>query len=58
VRVIILHDHVNPDQEVLVDGDNVQAVAPFGFGSSVQLASGAVVGVHESPDDVRKLLVD
>jgi len=55
MKVILLHDHINPTQVVPVDGDSIQAVVPFGSGSSIQIASGGVVSVHETPLEVEKL---
>jgi hypothetical protein len=53
-RLITLHDHLNPTQEIEVDADSITSVAPFGSGSSVQCGQG-VIGVHESPAEVRAL---
>jgi hypothetical protein len=55
MKLITLHDHLNPNQEVLVDADSISSVTPFGSGSSVQCASG-LVGVHESPQEVAEVI--
>ena len=51
MRRIVLHDHLNPTQEVLLDADQICTVTPFGSGSSV-MCGGNVVGVHETPSEV------
>ena len=67
MRLITLHDILNPSQVVEIDADAVLSVAPFGSGSSVRLSPGHVirpgrpytpgsVGVHETPEEVRRLL--
>jgi hypothetical protein len=55
MKLITLHDHMNPSQEVLVDSDSISSVAPFGSGSSIQCAQG-LVGVHESPHEVAEAI--
>jgi hypothetical protein len=54
--MIELHDHLNPDQIVLVDADSIQGVTPFGSGSSLQMESGASIGVHETPEQVEQCI--
>jgi hypothetical protein len=51
MRLISLHDHLNPDQEVEVDADSITSVTPFGSGSSIMCGQG-LVGVHETPHEV------
>jgi hypothetical protein len=55
MRIIELHDHLNPTQVVPLDADAIEAVTPFGSGSSVGMASGQVYGVHEKPEEVEAL---
>jgi hypothetical protein len=55
MKLITLHDHLNPTQEVLVDADSISSVTPFGSGSSVQCGQG-LVGVHESPHEVAEAI--
>jgi hypothetical protein len=55
VRLITLHDHLNPAQEVEVDADSITSVAPFGSGSSIQCGQG-LVGVHENPHEVAEAI--
>jgi hypothetical protein len=55
MKMITLHDHLNPTQEVLVDADSITSVTPFGSGSSVQSGQG-LVGVHESPHEVAEAI--
>ena len=40
MKLITLHDHMNPDQEVLVDADSITSVVPFGSGSAIQCGGG------------------
>jgi hypothetical protein len=54
MRLITLHDHLNPSREVKVDADTITSIAPFGSGSSVQSGMG-LVGVHETPEEVEAL---
>jgi hypothetical protein len=56
MRIIVLHDHLNPSQEVPVDADQISAVTVFGSGSSVMVAGMGVVAVHETPHEVLELL--
>ncbi len=53
MKMIMLHDHLNPDQEVLVDADSITSVVPFGSGSAIQ-CGGGLVGVHENPQEVEE----
>jgi hypothetical protein len=55
MRLITLHDHLNPSQEVEVDADSITSVAPFGSGSSIQCGQG-LVGVHETPHEVAEAI--
>jgi hypothetical protein len=55
-RWTTLHELNNPAQTVEVDADSVCAVVGYGTGSSLQLAAGGVVAVHETPTEVRKIL--
>lgn len=55
MKLITLHDHLNPTQEVLVDADSITSVTAFGSGSSVQCGQG-LVGVHESPHEVAEAI--
>ena len=55
MKLITLHDHMNPSQEVLMDADSITSVAPFGSGSSIQCAQG-LVGVHENPHEVAEAI--
>ncbi|HEY6371641.1 MAG TPA: hypothetical protein VIX37_13765 [Candidatus Sulfotelmatobacter sp.] len=50
MKLITLHDHLNPSQEVLVDADSITSVVPFGSGSAIQ-CGGGLVGVHETPQE-------
>ena len=55
----MLHDSLNPTQELLIDADAVVTVTPLPSGSSVQFAHGptrAAVTVHETPGEVLRLL--
>lgn len=53
---VTLHELNNPAREVEVDADSVCAVVGCETGSSLQLVSGGVVAVHESPIEVRRIL--
>ena len=55
MKLITLHDHLNPSQEVEVDADSITSVVPFGSGSSIQCGAG-LIGVHETPDEVREAI--
>lgn len=55
---IILHDHMNPNDEIPVEADAIVSATPFGSGSSVSLSNGATIGVHETPMEVEKLKRD
>ena len=55
MKLITLHDHLNPTREVLIDADSITSVTPFGSGSSIQCGQG-LVGVHESPEEVAELI--
>lgn len=55
MRLLTLHDHLNPTREVVVNADAIQSIAPFGSGSSVQVEA-SIVGVHETPEEIAKLL--
>jgi hypothetical protein len=56
MKIIELHDHLNPTQVVPVDAESIKAVTPFGSGSSVLLADVGVVAVHETPAQVEALM--
>jgi hypothetical protein len=51
MRLITLHDHINPATEIAVDADSITAVTVFGSGSAVQCDQG-VIGVHETMHEV------
>ena len=55
MKLITLHDHVNPSQEVEVDADSITSITPFGSGSSIQCGQG-LVGVHETPQQVKEVI--
>ncbi len=55
MKMITLHDHLNPDQEVLVDADSITSVVPFGSGSAIQ-CGGNLLGVHENPQEVEEAI--
>jgi hypothetical protein len=55
MKMIMLHDHLNPDQEVLVDADSITSIVPFGSGSAIQ-CGGGLVGVHENPQEVEEAI--
>lgn len=57
MKMITLHDHLNPSNEVEVDADSITSIAPFGSGSSIQAGQG-LVGVHETPAEVRRIIED
>jgi hypothetical protein len=52
MKLITLHDHLNPSQEVEVDADSITSVTPFGSGSSIQCGQG-LIAVHETPQQVK-----
>jgi len=52
MRLLTLHDHLNPSQEVEVDADQISAVTIFGSGSAVMVAGQGTIGVHETPREV------
>jgi hypothetical protein len=56
MRLIDLHDHMNPGQVVPVDADSIQGVTPFGSGSSLQMENGSPIGVHETPEQVERIM--
>lgn len=55
MKLITLHDHLNPSQEVVIDADSITSIAAFGSGSSIQCGQG-LVGVHENPGEVREVI--
>ena len=55
MKMITLHDHLNPDQEVLVDADSITSVVPFGSGSAIQCGA-ELIGVHETPQQVEEAI--
>jgi hypothetical protein len=55
MKLIILHDHLNPDQELELDADEISSITPYGSGSSIQ-CGGSLVGVHESPSEVAQII--
>ena len=55
MKLITLHDHLNPSQEVEVDADSITSITPFGSGSSIQCGQG-LVGVHETPRQVKEVI--
>ena len=55
MKLITLHDHLNPTQEVMVDADSITSVVPFGSGSSIQ-CGGGLIGVHETSSEVREAI--
>jgi len=57
MKLIVLHDHLNPNQEVEVDADSISSITPFGSGSSIS-CGGGFVGVHESPQEVMEVIKD
>jgi hypothetical protein len=50
--LILLHDHLNPDQEVFIDPTDIFTIVPLGSGSSIN----GTVGVHETPSEVVKAI--
>jgi hypothetical protein len=52
---IKLHDHLNPDQEVDVEADDVSVISLFGSGSALFTNEGTVA-VHETPAEVMALI--
>lgn len=58
-RIIILHDHTNPANEVPVDADQITLVIPAEDGSSVHMGNNSpsvnIIQVHETPDEVTAL---
>jgi hypothetical protein len=55
MKLITLHDHLNPSQEIEVDADSITSVVPFGSGSSIQCGPG-LIGVHETPHEVAEAI--
>jgi hypothetical protein len=55
MKLITLHDSINPDVEVIVDADSIVAITPFGSGSSIML-SGGTVGVHETAEQIMQVI--
>jgi hypothetical protein len=55
MKLIPLHDHLNPSQEVLVGAESITSVVPFGSGSAIQ-CGGGLVGVHENPEEVAEAI--
>jgi hypothetical protein len=53
---IVLHDHLNTNNEVPVDADAIVVIEPFGSGSALQMANAGTVGVHETPSQVMALV--
>jgi len=53
--MIVLHDHINPNQEVYIDAKSISVIRPFGSGSIV-VANGEQVPVHENPSQVMALV--
>lgn len=54
MKLITLHDHLNPSTEVPVDAESITSVTPFGSGSSVCDGT-RLIGVHETPAEVRAI---
>ncbi|MGH9495326.1 MAG: hypothetical protein ACRD3B_10040 [Candidatus Sulfotelmatobacter sp.] len=57
MKLITLHDHLNPSQEVEVDADSITSITPYGSGSAIQ-AGGSLIGVQESPAEVKEIIQD
>lgn len=57
MKLITLHDHLNPNQEVEIDADQIASITAFGSGSAIQ-CGGGTVGVHETPREVMKAIND
>lgn len=55
MKMITLHDHLNPSQEVEVDADAIASITPFGSGSAIDVG-GMIVAVHESPSEVEQII--
>lgn len=55
MKLITLHDHLNPSQEVEIDANSITSVTPFGSGSSIQCGQ-ILIGVHESPSQVAEAI--
>lgn len=51
-----LHDHLNPNQAVLVSEAQIQAIETFGSGSAIMLENGTVVAVHETVIEIEHML--
>ena len=55
MSLIVLHDHINPNQPVYVDTSSIAAVRPFGSGSVLSIMGGDIA-VHETPAQVAELM--
>lgn len=55
MKLIILHDHLNPNREVVVDSDSITSITSFGSGSSIVSGMGTVL-VHETPEQITPIL--
>jgi hypothetical protein len=55
VSFIVLHDQMNPDQEVALDLGAITAIAPFGSGATVE-CGGALYSVRETVAQVERLM--
>lgn len=56
MKLITLHDHLNPDQEVEVDAEQIVVISVFGSGSALSMSNGSTIGVHETPSEVTQLV--
>jgi hypothetical protein len=55
VKLITLHDGMNPDQEVGLDADAITGVSPLGSGSGVE-CGGVMYDIHETPEQVEEII--
>lgn len=59
MRLLILHDIMNPQREIPIDADDFSAAAPFGQGSAVRIKSGDTpLAVHETPEQIIQMIRD
>ncbi len=54
MSLIVLHDHINTTQEVLVESKDIVSVVPYGSGSVIN----GTIGVCETVEQVQEAIAD
>lgn len=59
MKVVHLHDHLNPDRIIPLDAEDFSCAVPFGSGSTVlRKETDLPLCVHETPEQVEALVED